>query len=91
MEPPAAETVRRSRHVEMSGIVQIDAIGREEMSRLSNTLMAAVAVRPYGDGNLRVETVYDEERGSMKIIILGGLDDAAELLKIINTLVKEPA
>ncbi|GIH80140.1 helix-turn-helix domain-containing protein [Planobispora longispora] len=91
VEPPAAETVRRSRHVEMSGIVQIDAIGREEMSRLSNTLMAAVAVRPYGDGNLRVETVYDEERGSMKIIILGGLDDAAELLKIINTLVKEPA
>lgn len=89
--PPAGETARRHRHIEMSGIVQVDAIGPDEMSRVSNTLIAAVAGRRPADEPLRVETVYDEERASLKIIVLGGLESGTELLKIVKTLVrKEP-
>ncbi|MFC4590253.1 helix-turn-helix domain-containing protein [Sphaerisporangium corydalis] len=84
--PPAAETARRRRHVEVSAIVQVDAISGEAMSRLSNTLLAAVNGRPQEDGRLRVETVYDEERAVLKIIILGGAGSTADLLKIIETL-----
>ncbi|MBB2915513.1 excisionase family DNA binding protein [Streptosporangium becharense] len=87
--PPATETARRRRHIEASSVVQIDAISPGAMSSLSNTLMAAVSGRTPGGERLRVETIYDEERASLKIIIIGGLDDGAELFKIINTLVKE--
>ncbi|GIH97076.1 helix-turn-helix domain-containing protein [Planobispora siamensis] len=84
---PARETTRRRRHVEASSIVQIDAISTQEMTRLSNTLIAAVGGRhDSGRPPLRVETVYDEERASMKIIILGDLDGGAELFKIISAL-----
>jgi excisionase family DNA binding protein len=87
--PPASETVRRRRHVEVSSIVQIDAINPDAMSGLSNTLMAAIAGRSDGDERLRVETIYDEERASMKIIIIGGLDDSQGLFRIISTLLKD--
>ncbi|MGC5014444.1 helix-turn-helix domain-containing protein [Streptosporangium sp. DT93] len=87
--PPADGTARPRRHAEVSAIVQVDAIGTEEMSRLSNLLMALAAGGAPGGGRLRVETVHDEERASMKIIVLGGLEDTAELLRIVGTLVAE--
>ena len=37
-----------------------------------------------GIGRLRVETVYDEERAVLKVIILGDLAPTAELLRLIN-------
>ena len=42
------ETARRVRHVEVSSIVQIDAISPAGMSRLTTTVMAAVAGRSSG-------------------------------------------
>lgn len=83
---PARETARRHRHVEVSSIVQIDAISPEAMSRLTTTVMAAVGGRSSGDPPLRIETVYDEERASLKIILLGDLDTVADLFKLIDTL-----
>ncbi|HVW41634.1 MAG TPA: helix-turn-helix domain-containing protein [Amycolatopsis sp.] len=74
--------VRRERHVEVSGIVDIDAVGPHTMSRISTLLMAAGARR--GDDPLRIETAYDEERGRMKVIILGGLLDTARLLESVQ-------
>ncbi|MEU8263778.1 hypothetical protein AB0C02_24520 [Micromonospora sp. NPDC048999] len=74
--------------------MQIDAIDSEAATRLINTVMAAVQSRRQGQaegsGHLRVETVYDEERASLKIIILGGLNTAADLLKVIDTPSEEP-
>ncbi|WP_335936165.1 helix-turn-helix domain-containing protein [Streptomyces sp. PTD5-9] len=89
---PAPAPARRSRHTEVSGIVRIDAIGPEETMRLTNLVMAvAQGRRPEdGDGPLRVETVYDEERATLKIVVLGGLATTADLLKIIDSLMEEP-
>lgn len=68
---------------EVTSVVQIDAVDRELMSRISTHLTAAVggsrdARRP------RIEVVYDEERATMKIIILADLDRAAELLRLVD-------
>ena len=82
---PARETARRERHVEVSSIVQIDAISPEEMGRISTTLLAAIN-RPDEGSRMRVETVYDQERASLKIILLGDLGITAELLDIIKLL-----
>ncbi|AXG80249.1 helix-turn-helix domain-containing protein [Streptomyces paludis] len=78
-----------ARHAEVSAIVQIDAVGTEAAIRLTNTVMATIhGQRPEG-GRLRVETVYDEERAALKIIVLGGLDVTADLLKVIDTLIED--
>jgi excisionase family DNA binding protein len=83
---PARETARRIRHAEVSSIVQIDAISPAGMSRLTTTVMAAVGGRSSDDAALRIESVYDEERASLKIILLGDLETVADLLKLIRTL-----
>ncbi|MFF0742735.1 helix-turn-helix domain-containing protein [Streptomyces sp. NPDC004111] len=102
---PAAD--RATRYVEASSIVQIDAIGPDEVSRLTNAVMATVGGRHGGQGRaggrggsggivaerpedrIRVETVYDEERASLKIIVLGGLSVTADLLKVVDALARD--
>lgn len=88
---PTPSPARRTRHAEVSGIVQIDAISADEASRVANTVIAATQGRPGrgNDGHFRVEASYDEERASLKIIILGGLADTAEVLKIIDAVVEQ--
>ncbi|WP_433411499.1 helix-turn-helix domain-containing protein [Microtetraspora malaysiensis] len=71
---------------EVSGIVQIDGIDRDAASRLANALIATVN-SPRTDVRLHVQTVYDEQRAALKVVILGGLEDTAELLKIIEALI----
>jgi len=87
---PARETARRERHVEVSSIVQIDAISPAAMSRLTTTVLAAVKGRSAGDPPLRIETVCDEERASLKIILLGDLDTVAALFHLIETVAEVP-
>jgi hypothetical protein len=72
----------------VTSVVQIDAVDRDTMNRLS-TLITASAAHPHDGERLHIEIVYDEERAGMKIILLGGPDATAELLKIINVIAGE--
>jgi excisionase family DNA binding protein len=81
---PVRAPVRR--HAEVSSIVQVDGVARTEMDRISTMVLASLAGGPSG---LRVEFAFDEERGQLKIIILGGLEAAAQVLRIIDALVRE--
>jgi hypothetical protein len=88
-EPSATETTRRTRRVEVSSVVQVDAINPDAVRRLSNTLMAAVGVHPDGAERMRLETVYDEERANLKIIVIGGLADTAEIMRLVTALLED--
>ncbi|MGN9844582.1 helix-turn-helix domain-containing protein [Nonomuraea sp. H19] len=81
VDPPAVP-----RRAEVSSIVQIDGIGRNEMDRISIMVTGALASGPHG---LRVEFVYDEERAHLKIIVLGGLEASAQVLRIVDALVRD--
>ncbi|MEV0618973.1 helix-turn-helix domain-containing protein [Nonomuraea sp. NPDC050404] len=81
-----AQPPGRLRHAEVSSIVEIDGIARGEMDRISTMVMGALATRPSG---LRVEFVFDEERDHLKVIVLGGLEMSAQVLRIVDALVKE--
>lgn len=87
---PAPVPAAARRHAEASTIVQIDAIDTAEAARLANTLMAAVA-GPRDGSPLRIQTLHDEQRSTLKVVILGELADTAELLVIVNALIKENA
>lgn len=82
-EPPTA------RHVEVSSVVRVDGIDAHGASRLTTTLAALANVPRDDDGPLRIETMHDQERASLKIIVLGSASTTAELLKIVDHLTGE--
>lgn len=90
VEPAARETVSRQRHIEVSSIVQIEAIGPEEASRITNALLAAGKSRDEGDSRLHAESIYDRERGRLKVILSGSVPTVATLLKFIHAYFERP-
>jgi excisionase family DNA binding protein len=79
----AEEPVRRTRHSEATSVVQIDAIAREDAIRVMNGIGGAIKGRDkHSDTPLRVETVYDEVRARLKIIITGSLTTTVGLMKL---------
>jgi excisionase family DNA binding protein len=84
--PSDSEIARRQRHVEVSGIVQIDAISPEASAQLEKSLATFVSGRTKPEESLRVETIYDRHTGHLKIILLGGANDTASALKLITAL-----
>jgi excisionase family DNA binding protein len=78
---PPAEPVRRSRHVEVSSIVEIDAISPEMANRLTTSLIG-------GASGIRIETIYNAERGHMKIVLVGSMDVNASYFKLINAILE---
>jgi excisionase family DNA binding protein len=81
----AALPAVRHRHVEAFTIVQIDAIAPEEALRIANGVGGAVKGRDRRtDTPLRVDTVYDESRARLKIIVTGSLGTSTALLQMIS-------
>ncbi|MFD6562694.1 helix-turn-helix domain-containing protein [Micromonospora profundi] len=69
---------------EVSSIVQIDGVDRGAADRLG-TLVLASANTGHDQANpLRVQTVHDEARRRLKIIILGDPAATAELLHLLD-------
>ncbi|WP_243788216.1 helix-turn-helix domain-containing protein [Saccharopolyspora gloriosae] len=77
-----------ARHVETSSFVQIDAIDRAAMDRLTSAVLGSLRGEP-GEAPLRVDTTYDEDRGSLKFIVIGSPTRTAELLKLIDVLLEQ--
>ncbi|MFB4303596.1 helix-turn-helix domain-containing protein [Actinomadura sp. NTSP31] len=69
---------------EVSSIVQIDGVGRAAADRIGTFVLAGVNTGRGEGGPLRVQTVYDQERNRMKIVILGGVSATAEVLRLID-------
>ena len=64
--------------------MQIEAISFDAASRVTNTLLAAGKSRPEGDDPLRVDTIYDQERGRLKVILSGSIATTTSLLKFMT-------
>jgi excisionase family DNA binding protein len=75
------EPVRRERHIEVSSIVEIDAVSPETADRLM-LLGAGVGA------GVRVESIYNRERGSMKIILVGSMESNAYCFKFITMILE---
>jgi excisionase family DNA binding protein len=82
------DTAARHRRAEASTIVQIDAVDFDTMGRVTTMLSAASQGRDHTGPPLGVHTVYDEERASLKVVILGGIEDTAELLNLTAQLLE---
>jgi excisionase family DNA binding protein len=89
LPPSESETARRQRHVEMSGVVQIDAISTEAANQLESSLAAFVQGSSKPDEALRIESIYDRNIGRMKIILLGSANRSGAALKFISALLEK--
>ena len=69
---------------EVSSIVQIDGVDRAAADRLGTLVLASANTGHDPAHPLRVQTVHDEERHRMKIIILGGAAATADLLHLLD-------
>jgi excisionase family DNA binding protein len=88
--PAGALRSDMARHApaEVSSVIQIDAVKQDTATRVANHLLAA-AKAPRDDATpLRVETIYDEERARLKIIVVGSLPVAGDMFKLIAAILR---
>src|SRR5688572_8280690 len=67
--PPARESAGRTRRVETTAIVRVDAASPEILRRIE--AMVGTAAHEYDGEPLRVQTIYDEQRAELRVILLG--------------------
>jgi excisionase family DNA binding protein len=85
---PLRDAVPRHRHVEVSSVIQVDAVSQETAGGVTNHLIGA-AKAPRDEGSaLRVETIYDEERSQLKVIVIGSLLNAANVFRLLGALLE---
>ncbi|MER5421935.1 helix-turn-helix domain-containing protein [Streptosporangium roseum] len=72
--------------VEVSSIVQIDGIDRASADRLSTLVLAGANTSRDPARPLRIQTVHDEDRDRMKIVILGGAAATADVLRLLEAI-----
>ena len=70
-------------------VIQIEAISRDSADRLTGGLTGAAKAPRSGDGLLNVSTAYDEERDSLRVVIVSGdLRAAADLISMVDAITK---
>ena len=82
------EPVVRHRHVDVSSIVQVDAISPASVDRITNMLMAAAKTPRDEEHPLRIDTAYDDERARLKVFISGSPETTISLLRLVSKLVE---
>jgi excisionase family DNA binding protein len=79
----------RTRFSEVASVTQIDAISADDASRITNSLMAATNGRRDDNAPVRVDSIYDETRARLKIIINGSIQSTIGLLQLVNLYVDQ--
>jgi excisionase family DNA binding protein len=84
-----ATAVAATRHVIASTVVDVSAISPGESHRVTTMVMAAVNARKGEADFPRIDTIYYEEHGRLRITITGSLVLTYELLRMINVLLED--
>lgn len=82
---PESTKVITERQVVASCVVDVDAISPDEGSRITNSLMAVLNSSSTG---ARVDSLYYEEVGKLKIILHGNVRSCQELLGLVDQLLR---
>jgi excisionase family DNA binding protein len=83
------QPVRRTRHVEVYSVVEVDAVSPQLSERVTNMLLGAANGRDNAqDDRLQVQAIYDAPRGRLKLILIGSIDTTTALLKVIKAMVE---
>lgn len=75
------------RHVEVSSVIQVDAVSQETAGRVTDHFAAGAKAAQDGSA-LRVEAIYDEERSQLKVIVIGSLLNAANVFRLLGAVLE---
>jgi excisionase family DNA binding protein len=79
----------RTRHVIVSSIVDVDAIGADESHRVTTMIMAALNARRGESDYPRVDAIYYEDRGRLRVTITANPTLTCELIRTISALLED--
>jgi excisionase family DNA binding protein len=88
---PAPLPIARTRQVLVSSIVDVDAISPEDSQRITGLIMAGLNARRGEPDFPRVDSLYDAERGRLRIMITASPTLACDLVQMIAALAKANA
>jgi excisionase family DNA binding protein len=83
---PGNVSVPRVRQVLVSSIVDVDAISPEDSQRITTLIMAGLNARRGEPDFPRVDSLYDEERGRLRIMITASSALTCDLIRTIASL-----
>jgi len=84
------ERAKRQRYIGVSCVVEIDAISPESASQLENALKAfAHRSEGGGENQVRVEAIYDQAIGHLKLMLFGGAAGTGSALMLITAVLKK--
>jgi excisionase family DNA binding protein len=86
---PVVRQPPRGPSVEASAVVQVDDLEADAAERIMRTLTAATAIRADTDPPLRVEPFYDDERVRLRVVLVGGVAETIELMRMIDALARD--
>lgn len=84
-----SERAKRQRHVRASCVVEIDAISPESASQIESALKAFAHRSEAGEEDVRVEAIYDQNIGHLKVVLFGGAAGTASALMLAVALSKK--
>lgn len=85
---PARETAVRRRQAQASSVIRIDAVSPDLRDRLTGLISGIAATPRDGAERLHLTINHDEERAGLTVILTGGLDSSAEVLRLIAAVVE---
>ncbi len=86
---PRTAPISRTRQVLVSSIVDVDAISPEDSQRITTLIMAGLNSRRGEPDFPRVDSLYDDERGRLRIMITASPSLTCDLIQTI-AVVAEP-
>lgn len=84
---PARASAGRTRRVETTAILQVDAASPDTLRRVE-AIVGAAALE-HDSRPMRVQTVYDEERADLRVILLGPPDRVASVLRLLAAVLED--
>lgn len=86
---PADHLVPRTRQVLVSSIVDIDAISPDDGQRITTLIMAGLNSRRGEPDYPRVDSLYDADRGRLRIMITANPTLTCDLVRTIGALAED--
>src|SRR5262249_13568710 len=84
-----SERAKRHREVTASCVVEIDAISPESSTQLESALKAFAHRAAGSEDQVRVEAIYDQDIGHLKLMLFGGAAGTASALMLMGALLKQ--
>jgi excisionase family DNA binding protein len=88
-ESPAVAPVARQRRVLVATTVDVDVISPEESQRISTALTAACSASRERTPGRRLDCIYYEEQGKLRVVIHADLEFTSAVLAMLSSLLSD--